>query len=81
MDLNSHPVGCVTCGRFMRIETGASWRMVYSGYPPTPDHEENRCKSCTEKHGPLPCQHGIKPEFGAGIWSPVSAGVNDAPKA
>lgn len=53
-------VKCDWCGRFMRCETGASWVMLYSGYPPTPDREVFRCKGCTEDHGPLTAQPGIR---------------------
>jgi hypothetical protein len=65
---NSLP-NCMSCGRFTKEESGASWRMVCSGYPPTPDHDEIRCKVCTEKYGPLQAQAGIKPEYGAGVFT------------
>lgn len=39
------------CGRF--IGAGASMAMRYSGYPPTPDHEDFRCAPCVERLGPL----------------------------
>lgn len=58
---------CVTCGRFMRTTVGASWRMVYSGFPPMPDHEQVRCAACTMNYGPLEGQPGIKPECAAGM--------------
>lgn len=61
-------INCCTCGRFMTCAPGASWQMVYSGHPPTPDHERFQCKSCTEKHGPLTSQDGIRPECGAGVF-------------
>ena len=60
---------CESCGRFMACERGASWRMVYSGYPPTPDREEYRCKRCTKKYGKPDPQHGIKPEASCGIFN------------
>ena len=62
-------VNCCSCGRFMRCDPGASWKMVYSGYPPTPDHEDFQCVTCTETHGPLQTQSGIRPEFGAGVFT------------
>jgi hypothetical protein len=57
---------CDHCGRFMRCEVGSSYAMRYSGHPPCPDHEANRCKSCTEKVGPLRASSGIA-EWTAGI--------------
>lgn len=42
---------CCDCGRF--IGAGASMAMRYSGYPPTPDHEDFRCAPCVERLGPL----------------------------
>jgi hypothetical protein len=65
---------CDTCGRFTKEEPGASWKMVCSGWPPTPDHDVIRCRSCTEKHGPLQPQAGIRPEYGAGIYSALGEG-------
>jgi hypothetical protein len=59
---------CVTCGRFSKVQPGASWKMVYTGYPPMPDHEELQCKRCTQKHGPLQGQAGIKPQYAAGVF-------------
>lgn len=59
---------CDTCGRFMKCEPGASWRMVYSGVNLEPDHEEFRCKKCTEKYGIPPGQRGIRPEFASGMF-------------
>lgn len=60
-------IHCDWCGRFMTCKPGASWAMVYSGFPPTPDREVFRCKSCTDLHGPLHAQAGIK-ETEAGIF-------------
>jgi hypothetical protein len=40
--------------------------MRYSGFPPTPDHEQTRCVACTEKHGPLTASPGIA-DWTAGI--------------
>lgn len=61
-------LNCSTCGRFMTIQPGAAWKMVYSGYPPEPDHEAYQCKACTEKHGAFNPQHGIKPECSCGLF-------------
>ena len=58
---------CDLCGRFHKCEPGSAWKMVYSGYPPEPDHEATRCKVCVDKHGPMDAQHGILPEFSTGI--------------
>lgn len=59
---------CYFCGRFMTCKPGASWKMVYSGHPPTPDHEIYQCKTCTDKHGAFTPQHGIKPECSCGVF-------------
>lgn len=61
-------LNCCTCGKFMTCEPGASWKMVYNGYPPVPDREMYQCKTCTERHGTLPTQHGIKPEASSGVF-------------
>lgn len=45
-------MNCCSCGRFV-TEEGASFEMVYSGYPPSPDHEKARCKKCTKRFGAL----------------------------
>lgn len=58
---------CDCCGRFMQCIPGASWAMRYSGVPLSPDHEVFRCIACTSKVGALVAQHGIRPEYGAGI--------------
>ena len=58
---------CDLCGRFHSAVPGSSWAMIYSGYPPTPDHEVSRCIFCTKVHGPLTAQIGIVPKYGAGI--------------
>lgn len=57
---------CDRCGRFMHCAPGSSYAMRYSGFPPTPDHEQTRCKSCTEKFGPLTASSGIA-EWTAGV--------------
>lgn len=59
-------LNCDNCGRFMTREPGSSYAMRYSGYPPTPDHEQTRCKPCTEAHGALRASTGIA-EWTAGI--------------
>ena len=33
---------CECCGRFMKCERGAAWRMIFTGHPPTPDREVYR---------------------------------------
>lgn len=65
---------CDHCGRFMRSEVGSSYAMRYSGHPPCPDHEANRCRSCTDAIGPLKAQPGIA-EWTAGI---ITADVSAA---
>lgn len=57
---------CDHCGRFMRCEPGSSYAMRYSGHPPVPDHEQTRCKACTEARGPLRPSYGMK-EWTAGV--------------
>jgi len=61
-------LNCESCGRFCKCEPGASWKMVYTGFPPAPDHEVIRCKRCTTELGPLAGQLGIRPEFAAGVF-------------
>lgn len=58
---------CSTCGRFMVIEPGCAIKMLYSGYPPTPDRELFRCRACVDKYGGFTPQHGIKPEYSAWV--------------
>lgn len=51
---------CDRCGRFHRsTSAGSSYAMRFSGWPPTPDHEETRCADCTRKFGPLEASHGM----------------------
>jgi hypothetical protein len=58
---------CHCCGRFMTYQSGAAWKMVYSGHPPTPDCEIYKCKRCVEAEGPFEPQTGIRPEMSCGI--------------
>ncbi len=58
---------CSDCGRFAKVETGCAWKMVYSGWPLSPDRELFKCKRCTERNGQFTPQHGIKPEYSCGI--------------
>jgi hypothetical protein len=58
---------CDCCGRFHKCEPGSAWAMVYSGFPPEPDHGLTRCRRCVEKNGAFVPQHGIKPEYSCGI--------------
>ena len=58
---------CSTCGRFFSSRNGDMWKMVYSGFPPTPDREIYRCASCVEKVGPFEPQNGIRPEASCGM--------------
>lgn len=57
-------VKCERCGRFC---VPVEWKMVYSGSPPTPDHEIFRCAACVMAHGHFVPSHGIKPEFSCGV--------------
>ena len=58
---------CDKCGRFHKCEAGSARKMIYSGYPPEPDHEATRCKACVLKHGSMAPQNGIKPECSTGL--------------
>ena len=62
-----HGIKCHDCGRFIRIQTGTAWKMLYSGYPPSPDHEIFRCVPCVEKLGEFTPQHGIVPKYSCGV--------------
>jgi len=58
---------CVSCGKFIKLEKGVAWRMVYSGAVLYPDREIYRCKNCIKKFGEFETQAGIKPECSCGI--------------
>lgn len=60
---------CECCGRFMSCKPGAAWQMVYTGYPPTPDHERYRCVQCVQRWGAFDPQDGIKPEASCGQFA------------
>lgn len=50
------PERCVSCGKFLRFETGVSWAQSWSySMDGTPDLHDPRfqCKSCTGNNGPL----------------------------
>lgn len=59
---------CDCCGKFMRCDAGASWAMRFSGFPPTPDHEANRCVACTKLLGALEPDYRTKPEMTSGVY-------------
>lgn len=59
---------CDSCGRFARIEPGASFGMSYSGWPPTPERELFKCKRCSTAHGPLQPREGFAP-WTAGVYT------------
>ena len=59
---------CHDCGRFMRVESGVAWKMVYSGGPiPDPDREIFRCLRCVGRLGEFTPQLGIVPEYSCGL--------------
>jgi len=59
---------CHDCGRFMRVEPGVAWKMVYSmGALPEPDREIFRCIRCIERMGEFEPQHGIVPAYSGGV--------------
>ena len=62
-------MNCDRCGRFHDHGPGSAWKMIYSGYPPTPDREISRCKKCVETYGPFYPDLGIKPEYSCGLIS------------
>lgn len=66
---------CQACGRFTRVEPGVAWKMVYSGWPPTPDREVYKCLRCTAANGPFEPQVGIRPECSCGM---ISAPLRDS---
>lgn len=60
---------CVSCGKFLRFESGVSWAQSWSyAYDGSPDLHDPRfqCKPCTNANGPLAtnCAH---PEWYSGI--------------
>lgn len=61
---------CQTCGKFFKASDGYAWRMVYSGYPPTPDREVFRCRRCMDSLGGFEPQSGIRPECSCGVIQP-----------
>jgi hypothetical protein len=64
---NASRPNCNTCGRFFTMIAGVAWKMVYSGFPPEPDHEIYRCADCVAKVGEFSPSAGIKPEFSCGV--------------
>jgi len=60
-------MNCDCCGRFHDHGPGSACKMVYSGWPPTPDREITRCRACVEKYGPFNPQSNIDPKYGCGI--------------
>ncbi len=59
---------CHTCGRFMHIERGVAWKMVYSGGPaPEPEREIYRCLKCVKVAGEFTPQAGIVPAYSCGL--------------
>lgn len=62
---------CHGCGRFVRVEPGVAWKMLYSGGPlPDPDREIYRCLRCVEKLGLFTPQLGIVPRYSCGVVQP-----------
>lgn len=61
---------CESCGRFLAYEPGASWAQSWSysmdGSPDLHD-PKHRCRSCTEKSGPLET-NCANPERYSGIY-------------
>ena len=60
---------CDVCGRFMRPEPGASWlRIPACDLPGEWGKERDRCKQCTEAHGPLTCGSKYRAELVCGVY-------------
>ena len=52
---------CDSCGRFARIEVGASFGTA-------PERELFKCRSCSDKHGPLVAREGFA-QWTAGVYT------------
>jgi len=65
---------CHSCGRFFKPQGHAMWRMVFSGYPPSPDREIFICDACVQKFGPFEAQPGIKPDASCGYLKTLEEG-------
>ena len=58
---------CDYCGRFMRPEPGAS--LVFVPHSDISFGEErDRCRTCTEKHGPVTCSPQYVAHLCCGIY-------------
>lgn len=58
---------CELCGRFMPFnQPGSSWVYVPDSYM---SYEEifDRCRRCTEKHGPCRSQQNVRQEMCTGV--------------
>lgn len=63
-------IQCDKCGRFMRREAGASWVFVPAcDIPGEFGDERDRCKKCTQAHGPARCGPKYKAELCEGVYS------------
>lgn len=58
---------CDCCGRFHTCGPGSAWKMIYSGYPPTPDREITRCKKCVDLYGEFVPDDRIKEGYSVGV--------------
>lgn len=58
---------CHCCGKFFSMQQRYAWKMVYSGYPQTPDEEIFMCYKCLGSGSGFTPQEGIKKEFSCGI--------------
>jgi hypothetical protein len=63
-------INCADCGRFCRP---AAWKMVYSGYPPTPDRELYKCEKCLSTNGAFEPDYRIRPEASCGLIKAVQS--------
>lgn len=64
---------CDCCGRFHDYGPGSAWKMVFSGWPLTPDNEKTRCRLCVAKFGEFMPQDGVRPQDSCGVVKGVVA--------
>lgn len=71
--INLNSIKCVSCGKFMAIQSGVSWAQRWSycmnGSPNLQD-PIFQCKSCTEKHGKLTTNCAY-PERYSGVYTDI----------
>jgi hypothetical protein len=69
MSASPYDIKCDTCGRFMKIELGASWVFVPATEMPGEwGDERQRCRRCTELLGPAQCNPKYRADMCQGIY-------------